>query len=307
MRPRDLDERLVPAAAVRARHAVICGGALKDRVISWYRQLDPQALDERFASRGPLAKMRDLPVVSLAAVLALAVAGAGLAAKRESDRAHRVEGLAPGIQVGASTVLGPAVGASVAGYLDDAAGSLTRAVQTSADKTRIALVTFTGYRTPADTRAVLSGYLTSRLYVRARAAGGLATPLPVEVKGDLMTQLRTSFADLAKTKLAAQKAYLGYVETLKANSSQDQQFRELYESFARSSGTEAREYGNGCACVYSAVVAATPAQLLSLTARRGVRAVEVAPAGVVLSGIQVQPLLPEVTTTVPKPSLGTRR
>jgi hypothetical protein len=306
-RVRKLDERLVPVAAERARRLVDATGAVRGRVLSSYRALDPQLLDERYASTGPLAKVRDVPLLGVLVVLALLVAGTGLAAKRESDRAREVRDGLPEVQVAGTAGLGPVVGESVARYLDDSVTSLTRAVQTAPDASRVALVSFAGYRTPTQTRAVVSGFRTVRLYVRARAAGELATPLPVEVKGDLAAQLPKAFGELARAKLAAEKAYQGYVDTLKAASGRDQQFKALYEAFARSSGIEAREFGRGCACVYAAVVTATPAQLLSLRARQGVRAVEVAPAGASLSGIQVQPLLPEVTTVVPKPSYGVKR
>jgi hypothetical protein len=129
----------------------------------------------------------------------------------------------------------------------------------------------------------------------------------VEVRGELAAQLPASFAELAKTKAAAQRAYQGYVDTLRGSTGKDQQFRDLYEAFARSSQIEAREFGRGCACVYSAVVRANPAQLLTLRARQGVRGIEVAAENAEISAVQVQPLLPEVTTVVPKPTYGQKR
>jgi hypothetical protein len=307
VRTRELDERFVPVAATKVRRFVDVTGTVRMRAVSSYRALDPQLLDERYASSGPLAKVRDVPLLGVLVVLALLVAGTGLAAKRESDRAREARDGLPEVQVAGTAGLGPVVGESVARYLGDAKSSLTRAAKTAPNASRVALVSFAVYRTPTETRAVVSGFRTVRLYVRARAAGELATPLPVEVKGDLAAQLPRSFGDLARAKRAAQKAYQGYVDTLKAASGRDQQFKSLYEAFARSSGIEAREFGHGCSCVYAAVVTATPAQLLTLRARPGVRAVEVAPAGASLSGIQVQPLLPEVTTVVPKPSYGVKR
>jgi hypothetical protein len=126
----------------------------------------------------------------------------------------------------------------------------------------------------------------------------------VEVKGDLLASLKAAYEETARTRKAAQRSYQSYVDALRPESSQDKVYRDLYRSFARSTGIEAEEYARGCACVYAVLVTASPAQLLSLQARPGVRTVQVAAAELTVLQVQVQPLLPEVRGRVPRPSVA---
>ena len=54
--------------------------------------------------------------------------------------------------------------------------------------------------------------------------------------------------------------------------------------------------------MYAVLVTATPVLLLSLNARPGIRAVEVAGRGLGVLQVQVQPLPPEVEGIVPRPT-----
>jgi hypothetical protein len=141
-----------------------------------------------------------------------------------------------------------------------------------------------------------------RVFLRAEAAGKQAGALPVDVKGPLLAAIQKAYRDTARSRLQAQRSFQGYAEALRPKSSQDREFRDLYFAYARSSGIEAREFAHDCACVFAALVLATPAQLLTLNARAGIRVVQVAGAGVTVLQVQAQPLLPEVTGVVPRPS-----
>jgi hypothetical protein len=308
MRLRELDERYLPAAAAWLRARLDAVSARVDRGREALGRWDPDTLDERFAGRVPLALIRSRPVLALCLVGALLVTGIGavVVQERHDDgrtAAHPSELPGQG-GVPAGAVLGPAVGASTREYVRKASGGLVDAVRDAPGATRVALVSLSTYRTPEQVGALLSGFTVRRAFLRAKAAGKEAAALPVEVQGPLLPALRRAYADTARTRRLAQKSYQGYVDALHADSSKDRAFRDLYAAFARSSGVEARAYATDCACVYAVLVTASPVLLLSLAARPGVRAVEVAGSGLTVLQVQVQPLLPEVEGIVPRPSFA---
>jgi hypothetical protein len=305
---RSLDDRWLPTAAQRLRSAVDRSRGAHEQLVERAGRFDLQSLDDRWA-RGPLRGFRDRPQLALAVAAALLVAGVGTAAVREQAHEPKPQG-AQQTDVGPSSdgnvghTLGPAVGANTEQYVSDARQGLIAAVQKAPGSMHVALVSLTDYRTPEQAAALLNGFAASRAFLRARAGGRDATPLPVEIRGRLLPDLRKAYVETARSRRAAQQSYRSYAETLKGTSKQDQTFRDLYAAFARASGIEAREYAHDCACVYAVVVVASAAQLLTLSARPGVRAVEVAATGVAVGQVQFQPLLPEITGRVPRPSFG---
>lgn len=310
---RDLDDRLVPEAASRLRAAVDAlhraWSAAEQRMTRLRAGLQPQVLDDRFGGVPAVARLRDRPVLAGIAVLALLVAGLGAAAVVD-DRDRPSTGVPAGgavTEAGERPVpgaLGPDGGMRTDAYERAATQGLVVAVQRDPTTERVALVSFAEYRTPVQAATLLEGFRVDRVFLRAKAAGAKATLLPVDIRGKLLLSLQRAYADTARNRLAAERSYQGYVDTLVGSSKEDKAFRSLYAAFARSSRIEAREYGRGCACAFSALVTATPAQLLTLRARPGVRVVEVAATGLTASAVQVLPLLPEVVGLVPKHSPG---
>jgi hypothetical protein len=304
---RSLDDRVLPSAALRLRSAVDRSRRARDQLAERAGRFDLQSLDDRWA-RGPLRGFRDRPQLALAVAAALLAAGVGTAAVREQAREPRPQGaqqdVGPSSEGVAGRSLGPAVGANTEQYVRDARQGLIAAVQQAPGSMRVALVSLTDYRTPEQAAALLTGFAVSRAFLRARAGGRDATSLPVEIRGQLLPDLRKAYVETARSRLEAARQYRSYEGIPKGSSKQDQTFRQLYGELARASGIEAREYAHDCACVYSVVVVASAAQLLTLSARPGVRAVEVAAAGVAVAQVQFQPLLPETTGRVPRPSFG---
>jgi hypothetical protein len=305
---RDVDDRWLPVAAARVRAWAERLDGLRTRGTTAVASFDLRQLDERYA-KGPLRALHQHPVVGLVLATALVAAGLGAALDRERAEAPapRPAGrtdTGPSYDALRGSTLGPAVGTDVAAYVRTTTQGLVTAVRSAPGDRRVALVSFSTYLTPEGTQVLLNGFPPARVFLRAPSAGAEATPLPVEVRGDLLTALRKAYADTARSRAAAATSYQGYVDTLKGTTPEDERFRELYAAFARAARIEAREYGGDCACVYAALVVATPGQLLTLRQRAGVRAVELAPAGYTTGQVQVQPLLPEVSGTVPRPSVG---
>lgn len=307
MRLDELDDRYLPQAARKARELADRLAARQERWVTAYRGVSLSRIDERY-TRGPLETLRQRPQLGLVVSALLIVAGLVVVGAQGSGRSspHQAaqSDVLPQNAYGALAVLGPKVGDNVNDYISKVGQGLIAAAQQSPDVARVALVSFTDYRTPEDANALLTGFTVNRAFLRARAAGIEAQPLPIEVRGALLVALRRAYADTAHTRAEAHSIYQSYVDTLKPMRTQDKKFRDLYETFARSSAIEANAFANDCACVFSVVVTASPSQLLGLRARTGIRAVEVAPPSLTVAQVQVQPLQPDVKGTVPRPVLG---
>ena len=312
---KDLDDRFLPAAAARVgaladRLAVqACWFAARRRSVQSVRLAD---LDARFAGSGPFALMRDVPQVGFVLIAAVFLAGAGTAVTRESAKNKRAEQnvIASSPQSNApdgflaGTSLGPAVGDTTTHYLATSLKGLEEAATGTPDGMRTALVSFADYRTPKQAEAMLAGVTIQRVFLRAKAGGKEAAQLPVDVKGPFLAAMKTAYAQTVRGRLAAQKSYLGYVNSLQVTTKEDQAFKDLYAAFAKSSGLEARAYQSNCACVYAAVVQAKASVLLGLRVRPAVRGVQVAAKGLTVAQLQVLPLLPEIVGVVPKQQAG---
>lgn len=305
MRLRDLDDRWLPRAAARVRRGVDLLTLGRETGAELVASFDLEHLDDRLG-RGPLRGLHRHPVAVLLVALAVASAGVGVAVDRERGQGSRSapEPPAAGVEALPGVALGPAVGEDVAGYVRTTTEGLVRAVRDDPTRSRVALVSLAAYLTPEGAGVVLGGYTVPRVFLRAPAAGANATSLPVEVRGSLLAALHKAYADTARSRSAAATSYQGFVDTLKGSSPEDVRFRRLYTAFAQAARAEAKAYGGDCACVYAALVVATPAQLLTLRQRPGVRALELAPAGSTLAEVQARPLPPEVQGTVPRPAIG---
>jgi hypothetical protein len=312
VRLRDLDDTIVPRAAAKLGALARGLAVRRDRVVQGARGVDLRdlrALDERYARSGPLAVLRELPQLGFVLIGVVFLAGAGLAVSQENARERRADqnAVAPlpsdaTSSTPSSPTLGPVPGDSVEQYRRQAEASLTAAGQ--AQEPRVALVSFASYRTPTDAVAMLRGFTVQRVYLRAAKAGPEAAQLPVNVETDLPADLGMAYARIAQERLREHKSFKTLAASVTVATKSDREFKQQYLTFATTTGVEAREYNNRCACVYAAVVSATPALLRSLRARPQVRAVEVAGAGLRLSRVRVLPLLPDVTGVVPAQQAG---
>jgi len=313
MRLGELDDRYLPRAAERLAALVDAVTARADRLAARRRRLRVLArgqgrlrrLDDRYARSGPLALLRDVPQVGFVLIAAVFLAGAGTAVSRENARNRTTQGAgnaahAPVEVPSGGNILGPEVGTTTSSYEQLASQGLVEAAAGSPDSKRTALISFRDYRTPAQAKALLEGFAVQRVFLRAKAGGKEATQVPVDVAGDLVVVLRRAYAATVRERLAAQKSFQGYVDSIEVTTPEEQAFKDLYVAFAKSTGVEAAEYRRGCACVYAALVRGKAASLAQLQERPGVRVVELAAPGVTLGQLQVLPLLPEVMGVVPK-------
>jgi hypothetical protein len=306
---RQLDDRFVPALAARVGVWRAAWAARRLKPVSTPKVRSLRQLDERFAGTGPLAVFRDVPQLGFVVIGLVFLAATGTAVSREAAQNRLAQQQAvvdpgagtgpilPGSEGEVSSTLGPAVGDTVPAYVALAKQGLV-AVQKSKDG-RLALVSFRAYLTPAQLTVLFGGAKVVRVYLRSRQGGKDAAQLPVDVSGDLAYTLGKAYAQAAHGRLLAQRAYQRYVDTLTVATKEDKAFKDLYATFAASTGREAKDYQRSCACVYAAVVSGSPSVLSGLAAKAAVRAVQTGPAGVALTSLEVLPLLPEVTGVVP--------
>lgn len=309
MKLADLDDKYVGQAAERIGRTVRGLVDRRARAAASLEITSLSTLDSRFAAKGPLALVREVPQLGFVAIAGLLFAASVAVLDQTStqNRANARQAAGDqliatpdggGIVLAGRSSLGPDVGDNTNAYQNSAAVSLREAAK---DKgARVALVSLTGYLTPAQAATSFAGVTVTRVYLRARAAGREAVQLPVDIKGDLLSALTKQYAALVPIRKAAEKSYQGYVDTLTVTTKEEASFKDLYAQFARSSAIEAHAYATDCDCVFAVVVAGTADQLSALASKPGVRAVEVAGAKLATTDLEIRPLLPEVHGVVPK-------
>jgi hypothetical protein len=165
-----------------------------------------------------------------------------------------------------TVAVGPYPADDVASYLAYAGSRLAELTSAAPEADLFAVVSFAGYRTPAQLVDLLSTYRVHRVFLR----------LPPE--GDvLQAPVRDPVADVdaAFERAAA-------VEARRAGAS----------SGGTGSGP-ASAFRRRCACLFAAVVRAPAGRLAELSGVAGVRVVDAAPPGSTLTAATFVPLLPE--------------
>ena len=307
MRLDDLDERWVPRLAVRLRAFVDNMGVRRDRLAERTRNattaiLEPsaqsplRALDDRYASRGPLALLRDVPQLGLLLVAAVFLTGSGVALDRASDRTRTSTEKASD-EPEIPTTLGPAPGTKVATYI---AATQKRAVivsTTSPDHVYTALVSFTRYVTAEQAQKLLGDLKVQRVLAHVQLPN--AEVLPIQINSTVVEDVGNSFTGLAKRKVRDRKEFINLAASITGQSKEEQQFKAFYLDAAATALKEAAAYGKNCACLFGALVRGQARDLAALQALPDIRAVDI--GGGDVDTLQIQPLLPEQKVTVTRP------
>lgn len=281
---RDLDARLLPLLARRLR-ALLFGGPPGSSGSSGRGPL--RRLDDRFAARGPLALLRDVPQVGLLLIAIVLLMGAGAAVAMTSQGAAQAQ---EATQVGSvPQTLGPAPGSAVAGYLAQSRAHAAGLSRRDPDGRYLALVSLVRQLTPQQSAELFTGseLRVSAAYVRAPVPRSQAQAVAVD--GDVVGTLNAAFADTARRRADAQRALLQQADGLAAGDP----FRATFEADARTAGLEASAFRQPCACVFALIVSGRAAELAELPAVAAVRGVELAPKGVAPDRLRVRPVVPD--------------
>lgn len=310
---RDLDSRLVPRLAALLRELLdgaaarraAAGDAVRRRgraLVAPHEHGLLHRLDERYAASGPLKLLRDVPQLGVLLVVTVFLAGTGAAlalsgpdSVRERERAEQEAAL--------PLTLGPAVGARIDEHF---AAARERAVDLSRrepDSTYLALVSLNKGLTPEETGELLreSELEVERAYLRAPVPGQ-PEEIVFQSPGELVVALERVFSETAARKAKEQQDLLTTARTIEPGTPEEEAFRTLYESDARTAGQEAAAYRTGCACVFALVVRGSARELAELPALPIIRGVELAPRGAELASLDVRPLAPTQQGVVAVPS-----
>lgn len=235
-------------------------------------------------------------VLSWAAVLsAAAVLGTAVWAVDDTPVGDRT--------VGEVTRVGVSDGDSVPGYLQSAAADLA-ALPASTPATEdgtYALVTLVAYLPPQRLATVLNDVPVSTVFGRVPLPGRQTEIVKIpamRVPDDVVAGM-DQVAARKETEAADYRARAAAVDGEGAG---ERELRSRYASGADVAAAEAAAYRTGCACVYAAVVRATPVVLRGVAARPDVRAVDPAPEVYRLDRTVFTPPLPEQRDVVRPPA-----
>lgn len=303
----DLDELLVPRWAAWLQRRVnatierrVRGADSIRRVASAVVNPAPtnplRRLDQRYASRGPLGLLRDVPQLGFLVVAAVFLAGAGVALAQSGSR-HAVPTARERAVATVPTSLGPAPGTNIAAYIAATRKRAVLVASASPDRIYVALVTFSRYMTPEQARLLLGELEVKK--VLAHVPLPSAEVLQIPITASLVQDVQTTFAEISKRKLRDRKEFTNLALSITGASREEQQYKSFYLDAGRTAGQEASAYAKGCACVFGALLRGKAAELAALPALAGIRAVDI--AGSDDDTLQLAPLLPEQTVTVTRP------
>ncbi|MET8307690.1 hypothetical protein [Micromonospora sp. NPDC005173] len=205
--------------------------------------------------------------------------------------------------VGEVTRVGVVDGDSVPGYLRSAAADLA-ALPTAAPATgdgTYALVTLGAYLPPQRLAAVLGDVPVSTVFGRVPLPGRQTEIVKIpalRVPDDVVAGME----QVAVRKDTEAADYRARAAAVSGDGAAERELREGYASGADVAAAEAAAYRTGCACVYAAVVRATPGVLRGVAARPDVRAVDPAPEVYRLDRTVFTPPLPEQHDVVRPPA-----
>lgn len=316
MKLSDLDSQLVPRLAAMLRDLLDGAAARRATARASLRRRSEELLtvredgvlhrlDERYASRGPLKLIRDVPQLGILAVAAVFLAGTGAAlalsgpdAVREREQAEREAAL--------PMALGPGVGDQIDEHFATARERAVDLSRRQPEASFLALISLNKALTPEQVGELLeeSGLQVRRAYLRAPVEGE-PEEIVFQTPGDVVAGLERVFSETAARKAKEQQDLLTTAKTIEAATPEEKAFRDLYEADARTAGQEAAAYRTACACVFALVVEAEARELAELPALPVVRGVELAPRGAELSSLDVRPLEPSEQGVVGPPSSRT--
>ena len=300
---RDLDRRVVPAAARRLRRAVDAGQRLRRRIGTARAESSAavggalRGLDQRAAARGPLKLVRQVPQVGLLVVAAVLTAGA--------VAATLLTGPVPPPQVATDgesvrrAVLGVPPGAVVEEHLADARAVVEELAVRRPEERYVALVSLDRYLPVAELETLVAPGDLVRAYLEAPSVDR-AEPVEVPLTP---TSARTVLPALCVATAERKRAEAEQLRALAASVEPTTQEQELQradlEASAVRADTEAAAFSGECATAYAVLVEASAGTLRDVLDREGVRGVEAAPVGATTADLAVTPLRPGTTGLLP--------
>ncbi|HEY1175625.1 MAG TPA: hypothetical protein VGF17_05675 [Phytomonospora sp.] len=209
-----------------------------------------------------------------------------VAAVWSTDRpTQHVDDSGPVVRVGVNE------GESIPDYAEAARGELELLARNSTAPTW-ALVSLAAYVGPGQVTEVAKGQAVVRVYARVpmpRAPTEIVHLNVTALPDDLLAEMDR----VAERKDADAAGYADLAGKLSGSSAQETHQREVYRTAQELAETEADAYRGHCECAYALVVRSTPQDLLELSGRDVVRAVDAAPEMEGFERAVFLPALPE--------------
>ncbi|MFL6238422.1 MAG: hypothetical protein ACJ735_02860 [Actinomycetes bacterium] len=271
-------------------------------------------LDQRFARRGVLGLVRDVPQAgAVALTLLLTVAAVTTAARIGGPSTDTAAPDLPAVTSSISTV-GPLPNEEIASYLNAAQAALGQQSSQAPGEKVYAIADFESGKTPAQVAAALPGVEPQLIYVQVRASGARAvfpnTTEELAGYATLTAPLRVSSlpgdASAAFRRLAdglSQAAHDLSQQAASITADQDQAQKATEEADARHYRSEAQSLRGECACIYAVVVYGSARTLLDIVDSGKVRVIDPASPGLKLREIRWTPLLPQTSRRQPSGTL----
>lgn len=183
-------------------------------------------------------------------------------------------------------------GQPVNAYLNSSRDELAALTSTSGGTDVWALVTLASYVPPDRLPPILAGVGVAQVYARVPLPDA-ATPVVRIPVYRLPDDVVTGMLSTAVLREQERADYVQFRGRIAGDTPSDVRLRGAYTTAARVAGEEARAYRERCACVFAAVVRATPNTLTAVAGRDGVRAVDPAPEVSRLDRAEFRAPLPE--------------
>jgi hypothetical protein len=302
-RLRDTDEQLLPRLAVLLR-GFLDGASAQRRQVrrrvagaaeAVFERGPLRRLDDRYATSGPLALLRDVPQLGLLMVAVVFLAGASVALARSGGE-QKVASAEQQIDATAPTALGPEVGDSIDAYVAEARKRAVLASQGSPDGVYTAFVSFTRYLTPQQARLTLGELQVTKVVLHAQLPTADVLPVTVE---DLVPDIKKIATDVVRRKTQDAQEFTKLARSIQPKSKEEKQFQTFYLAAAKQATLEGMVYRGNCTCVIGALVRGPARELAALPAISGIRAVEIG-SRQEDDALVLRPLAPEQTGTVKK-------
>lgn len=303
--PRDLDRRVVPAAARSLRRLLDAGERARFRAGRRLRQAGgatssfARRADERATSAGPLKLLREVPQLALLVVAAVFLSGTAAAVLLAGSDEEPTAAPAGAGAFQPVVRLGVRPGSDVEQYLVQTRVVLDDVARRLPGARLLAVVHFTGYTPVAQVPTLLEGAEPRRVYLRASAAGPGAEVLALPFDGEAAATVLPALCEATAARKAEDaRNFSALAESVQPTGPQEQASREQFAAEASRAAAEATAFGGECTTAFAAVVEGTAQALQEIAGRDGVRGVEAAQAGVELEDVDVEPLLPEISGVV---------
>ncbi|GAA1792162.1 hypothetical protein HC028_01525 [Planosporangium flavigriseum] len=238
-------------------------------------------------------RLRGLVMVAMLAALMMTVATAWFVGRGTGNASGGDQTVGDVVRVGVVD------GASVPDYEQRSRAELADLVRGGSPGELVALVTLRGYLTPDQLAPALGGVALTQVYARVPEPH-LQTQI-VRLDAYRVPDDVTGGMDRVAAKKDAEAADYARLAANLGTTDSERELRAVYTKGHQIAAVEAAGYRSHCACVYAAVVRATPAALDQLARRGEVRVVDPTPEVRRLDRAVFLPPLPEQRERVTAP------